>query len=485
MDFTEENIRLIFGHEAAEDEGIERLKTYYVKGDTFEKMSSELPLYILVGHKGTGKSALLSVLKYEEETKGNIVISIQPDDILDIDKKEDDFLRLIRNWEEGLSTIIFQKLIECIAYDGKSKDKKKSKLFNLIKNITGHAISDYRRNKLQVSQKEFAAVVKNNFFEKKSLVVCIDDLDRGWKNTPKDVASISALLNAVRDLSREVENIKFRIALRSDVYYSVRTSDESTDKIEGSVIWNKWSNHEILVMLIKRIEIFLGHPVDDEKLLATSQSELSNYLNCVFEERFKGKGHWENAPIYRVLMSLTRKRPRDLVKLCTMSARNAKRNNKQKISTKELEEAFNEYSQGRLQDTINEYSSEFHSIEDFLLKMKPTVKEMQSQRPCLYSRDELLVKIKNILQMSHYSFSDGKQLVDAISLAAFLYKINFLTARKDYQDHKQRLYYDENKYLLNEFTDFGYMYEIHPAYRWALQPTDIMDLYYQIDLSDE
>ena len=29
MDFTEENIAALFGHEAAEDEDIERLKSYY------------------------------------------------------------------------------------------------------------------------------------------------------------------------------------------------------------------------------------------------------------------------------------------------------------------------------------------------------------------------------------------------------------------------------------------------------------------------
>ena len=57
------------------------------------------------------------------------------------------------------------------------------------------------------------------------------------------------MLNAVRDLISENPLMRFRISLRSDVYYLVRTSDESTDKIEGSVIWQSWTNHEILVLL--------------------------------------------------------------------------------------------------------------------------------------------------------------------------------------------------------------------------------------------
>jgi len=56
-----------------------------------------------VGYKGTGKSALLSVLKSEEEGNGNLAISVQPDDILEISSEEEDFLKMIREWKRSLS----------------------------------------------------------------------------------------------------------------------------------------------------------------------------------------------------------------------------------------------------------------------------------------------------------------------------------------------------------------------------------------------
>jgi hypothetical protein len=96
------------------------------------------------------------------------------------------------------------------------------------------------------------------FLTKNTIYVYIDDLDRGWQGRQEDNVRISALLNAVRDISTENRGINFRISLRSDVYFLVRTSDESTDKIEGSVIWHTWTNHEIFVLLIKRIESFLA-----------------------------------------------------------------------------------------------------------------------------------------------------------------------------------------------------------------------------------
>ena len=102
-----------------------------------------------------------------------------------------------------------------------------------------------------------------------------------------------------------------------------KTSDESTDKIESSVVWYKWTNHEILVMLIKRILTYFGEEANENQLMDTPQKYLVYNLEKVFEKKFMGKGKWDGIPMHRVLMSLTRKRPRDLVKLCSLAAKQA------------------------------------------------------------------------------------------------------------------------------------------------------------------
>lgn len=241
-----------------------------------------------------------------------------------------------------------------------------------------------------MSSSQFTGILKNSLFNEKQLVVYLDDLDRGWENTNDDMRNLSAMLNAVRDLSRNMQNLKFRIALRSDVYYAVRTSDETTDKIDGSVIWQSWTNHEILVMLIKRIETFFGRSVDEEYLLSQNQKDICSFLDSVFKERFLGSGHWENAPMYRVLMSLIRKRPRDLVKLSTLAARKAYSRKHDHILTNDLESIFKNYSNDRLTDTSTEYKSELPQIQELLLKMKPSKKELCLDSPCLFSRQRLI-----------------------------------------------------------------------------------------------
>ena len=77
-------------------------------------------------------------------------------------------------------------------------------------------------------------------------------------------------------------------------------------------------------------------------------------------------------------MSLIRKRPRDLVKLCTLAARNAFEKNYNTIQTDNFKAIFEEYSHGRIQDTVNEFKSELLQIERLLLNMKPSKKELNS-----------------------------------------------------------------------------------------------------------
>ena len=54
MDFEEYELQRLFGHEAAEDEDPERLREYYFKGKTYSQVVNDLPLRIVVGHKGVG-----------------------------------------------------------------------------------------------------------------------------------------------------------------------------------------------------------------------------------------------------------------------------------------------------------------------------------------------------------------------------------------------------------------------------------------------
>ena len=174
-------------------------------------------------------------------------------------------------------------------------------------------------------------------------------------------------------------------------------------------------------------------------------------------------------------MSLVRKRPRDIVKLCTLAARNARAKDKKIIGADNFNDVFEEYSQGRLQDTVNEYRSELPHIERLLLGMKPSREEKKTAAGYVYTTEGLFSKIRNIQQSGVFKFH-GNRTADVKDLAAFLYKINFITARKEDGEFIQRRFCEENRYLSHKFVDFGFDWEVHPAYRWALQADNINEV---------
>lgn len=473
MNFTQENIAQLFGHEAAEDEDIERLNSYYFKSKVYEQVYNDLPIRILVGHKGIGKSALFHVAMSEQYQEKKLAILIKPDDIAGISEGESDFLKMIRVWKDGISEIISRKVLASVGMLSDGWTNKLGQYGGQFINFLQSTINAGEHIDLGETQE----LIIKNFLKSGTIFVYLDDLDRGWQGTGSDIRKVSALLNAIRDLASECKGVKFRVSLRTDVYYLVRTSDESTDKIEGSVVWFSWNNHEILALLVKRVNQYFGLDSSTEELMKLEQKVLAHHLDRVLEPVFNGKGKWESIPTYRMLMSLIRKRPRDLVKLCTLAAKNACNENNKLIGTKDFNSIFEEYSQGRLQDTINEYRSELPDIEKLLFGMKPSREEKRQNSGYIYTTAALLKKIENIQNNHNFRFFGKDRKADNKELAAFLYKINFLTARKDNNGFIDRKYFEESRYLSHKFVDFGFDWEIHPAYRWALQPDSLTDVF--------
>ena len=181
VSFNEETIRAIFGHEAAEDEEIYRLKRYYVKTEIYNSIRSSIPLYILVGHKGVGKSALFKILILEDNEEGNVPISIQPDDILDIKTTEENFLQRIRDWKEGLAKIIFRELIltlnDYIVNPVENQTMKEwiGNITKLIGNVFGKKLTELQDNYLDLSNAQIVSFFKNALFKEKTVTVYLDD----------------------------------------------------------------------------------------------------------------------------------------------------------------------------------------------------------------------------------------------------------------------------------------------------------------------
>ena len=475
--FNDETIQALFGYEDAESEDMGRLKEYFFKNSTYERVKADLPIRILVGHKGTGKSALFKVAMSEDREDGNLPIMIRPDDIAELGRSDENFLLKVKQWKYGLTKIIGEKVLEEFNVNPAVYS---SKLGQFGLKILGFLSDTFLDIQDHVSLDASQTKMFNNFLKSHKILVYIDDLDRGWEGKKDDINRISALLSSIRDLTNDNPGLQFKVSLRSDVYYLVRTSDESTDKIDGNVVWCRWTNQEILALLIKRVRSFMGDTVDESKLLGAPQRHISTLLDDVIEHKFycwKGK---DEVPTYQVLMSMIRKRPRDIVKLCSMAAREAWDHHASKITSDHFSAVFEDFSQGRMQDTINEYRSELANIDDLLFGMRPTRKERDAGKGFIYTTAELTKKLSNLKLNKNFTFKSGRPSTPE-ELINFMYKINFLNARKTLEDGKLlRKYFEENRYLMAGTVNFGFDWEVHLAFRWALQPDGIDDIFKSI-----
>lgn len=468
------SIQELFGVEDAENEDPARLKQYFWRNRAYDNLVVGLPIRVLVGHKGVGKSALLKMAYMEDQSEGRIAVWLQPNDLKEIaSSRNAEMNTLIEEWKNGIANVIFRKI--CKDYVS-SKTRSDNIIAGSAESLLSSVVDIFSKAQSEASGIMQKSAV-NKFLQNNAITVYIDDLDRGWEAQRTDIRRISALLNAVRDLAGHRRSINFRLGLRSDVYFLVRTSDESTDKIEQNILWLTWTSHEILAVIAKRIETFLGREIGEYK----RSSDLARFLDPVIESRFHGEGKWRDTPMHRVLLSLTRRRPRDLVKLLSAAARQAHGDRRTLITTTDLRNIFESYSGERLQDIINEFRSELPEIDRLLYGMRPTTKERREAGSYLYSNDRLTTKIRNIMSQATFHFTNRSH-VSALSLAEFLYKIDFITARRDGDQHVIRRYFDQSRHLQNQFVDFGFHWEVHPAYRWALQPGEERTIFEKLDV---
>ena len=479
-EFDDATIERLLGAEDAENEDPARFQEYFFFNRTYDNLVADLPIRILVGHKGIGKSALLRRAYLRNCEAQDLAIWLKPNDLASqlAVGEETPPNQLIAGWKTALLRAIVNEALSCLAI-GKHHRADRSTVYATALAAVD-AITTAVTRFLKTNSAHVQGDLVTQYLKNRRVYIYIDDIDRGWTASRGGSRNIAALLHALRDLAGSEKRLMFRIGLRTDVYYLVRTADESTDKIERHIIWLSWTQHEILSMIARRIETFFQHNYPQDRILKMPQTDISrNILSKIMTPIFYARGHWSEQPIHKVLLSVTRPRPRDLLKLLHGAARRAYIDKHDTITTADLESTFEAYSTERLQDIINEFRSEMPNIEHLLLHMRPATKQRRTAASFLYGTGELTAKLKNLAVDSAVYFTNGKA-VTAASLIQFLYKIDFIVARKDSPDHIDRRYFDRNRFLANEVVDFGYNWEVHPAYRWALQPYDVAEVLSQI-----
>ena len=269
MSIADADIEELFGADAAEDESDERLVAYFLETPTYrEVVHTKRRLRVLVGSKGTGKSAIFRIAALKDQAESRLPIEVRPDDLTDVARGNLNYLQFVAAWKKGLAEVIIEKSL-------RSLGEGDPRFLGRTKKATGHvldvivkALGDEQKGyKLSVARAEAARA----FMTSRELTIYVDDLDRGWTGSKADALRYGAMFDAIRDLQRENKTLKVCVGLRTDLFALIRSTDSASDKWQSSVTHHTWTNHQTFVLLVKRVVSYFGGEQDYDELLRRPQ----------------------------------------------------------------------------------------------------------------------------------------------------------------------------------------------------------------------
>lgn len=472
--FTHENVAEIFGSDAADTEDPARLYTFFVSNDSYYEVRTQNPLTLVVGQKGIGKTALMLVSSLDDRRDKFPNIFIRGSQIFSSSSGELAGSASITRFKAAIEEALVAEVVHQVSSQAAEALSAPPIVGGLIGTLAklGTQIATGQSEAIRKAATTLAPWITKGVRE---INVYVDDTDVEWDGSKASADRINRLLQACFQIAADSKgDIRFKISLRSDLYNYLAVNSDIIDKVQSGVVRCRWTNDDIFRVLAKRIAVYEGRS-DLDFIDTLGQEALFKELFLpYFDDKFRSVGAWENAPMRQVLLSFVRQRPRDLIGLCRLAAQDALKHGTI-IDTGSLERVIPQYCNNRLNDTIVEFRNELPQVEKLLYEMRPeTVKVKKGQLPPkkrnYYTHAELISKINRIKQNVNLTFSYKSIPASAPEIVEFLFRINFIVASKTGSDgHVERMYYDFSDTRLRETRLGRWDWEVHMAYRWAIQ----------------
>lgn len=471
----------LFGNDAAEDEEKDVFDAYFVpRPEIDDFLSPRSKLAILRAYRGEGKSALIRkafqtvgsqeafAVKATGSSLAPNVGTVDPD-IWTREWKQSVFNRLACEiganigmaWNDDAMS-----LVEEAENDGfRSRSFVSSILSRLKKSPVPLSVQT-----AGVANPE--GVVKRYIEGKQHLWLFVDDLDENFQNTREFKVKIASFFSACRQIVNQVPEIRIRTGIRPNIWTVVRSQQESLGKVDQYLIDLRWDRPLMRVLLAKRIEGYLNRthvelPKDfsnwegsyrQEKLIALAFEEEMQWGYDQHRQKVKYRHPWV------VMSTLSRFRPRWMVELGKAAASRAVQDGASRISLAHITEELRAFGSQRIRDLSAEYNSLCPQIQDIINAFAGQSEDLTTAR--------LHELIRNrVLQGLNVTISERMNISQPKDIAAMLYEIGFLTARKELENGSYEHYtFAEEPELLHTRTniDRGMAWEIHPVFRQAL-----------------
>lgn len=471
----------LFGNDAGEDELPELLASYFVDQPSFVQFfRTSTPFQIARSRKGMGKSAMLSKLAYDLKHVGQdnpIVIQTTGADLLGLAHPERyDYLSLQNYWKMVLCSRVNIELGKDVGFafsDTAMALVQNAEISGFKeRNIVGSLLSRIKSSKIPIevilpSIGNHEELLRRALVERsdKKVWLLIDDIDATFVNNEQQRAVVSTFFSACRVLVREVKDLHIRASVRTDVWTTF-FQNEDLDKCEQYVTDIAWPGTELKAILSKKIYSYLvrTYPNFAASAVDDFREEADRYIEWVFERRIRwGQAH---VPPFIAIRVLSAGRPRWMAQLCRLSGQATVQAKQQMIGGQQINSTMKRYVRLRLNDLYKEHSHQFADLQKLIETFSGRGVKFTSAAVTreLQNRYVVPVGVNNIPLIDGYAFKY------AVQLAHFLFKIGFLSARREQGGDAggaDFVPYEERPELLTDFRnlDDGMTWEIYPSYR--------------------
>ena len=431
----------LLGDQIAENDK-ENLKINFIETSAYRTLIESKDATVVIGRRGTGKSAIFYKLNEVWRNQKNYTISISPED------QETIFFRKVFSFfDSNYSTAraasklfikygFYLEILNAFTRDYKLKDICNSDIV-IFKEINewnkSHQPSFFMKLALKVKEiiknyddpeialgylsldlklQEIEKFIDKNLYKKRdNIYILVDKLDEGYENDEIGAAIVSGTILSGVELNKKFEKLRVVILQRDNIIRSVaRYDDDYTRNIEGELIRIHWDVRQLFNLVTKRINSSLGLKLENSRKIwerVTADQGLGSELRG--EEGFKK------------CLQFTLYRPRDIISLLNKAFFQSLSEERDTLIMKDIEAAAKMISKARLDDLQKEYYAIFPSIKPSVNAFMGTTSKM-SVSVVLNHVEKYFTSTNNLSEKEKVDYS----LLGADGVLRALYSVGFV-----------------------------------------------------------
>ena len=450
------------------------LEAAFIETPDFKTLIGSCERSVVVGRRGTGKSALTHQLaKYWTAQERTTVVLITPeeDQVIGLRGHVGVFGEKFSHLRAGCriawryaflleiaaalavrhkfaqaigGTPLNEHLQKWRALSGTTSARLRQVLRSLPRYDSPEDAIGNLSSRLPVGQLQ-ECIAKGLSESRQHVVLLIDKLDEGYETDNVGVGIVDGLIQAAIDINTRISEAQVVTFVRDNIFRAVSHLDSDFSRnIEGQVLRLHWTEHQLMNLVTSRLRV--AFDLQDE-------SDLKIWNQCAAAD-LKGRDG------FRRCLQLTLYRPRDIIALLNQAFYGALKQGRGEIVGSDVEATARDISQTRLDDLHKEYSVILPGLSSF-------TKAFAHQSPERAIADVHAV-LDDVVSRDDYS-PDVQQnfalLGQAEEVTRALYSVGFLGVREHTTGHY--VFCHDGNAPAREFVSGDRML-VHPCYWMAL-----------------